>query len=55
MRSYNNDNVVTFTFQFVSIFETREAIHYYIAVLVRQLLQHVCQAVHTLTTSTNQV
>ena len=47
MRSYNNDNMVKFILKFVSIFETGEVIHYYNAVLDRQLLQHMCQAVHT--------
>jgi hypothetical protein len=39
--------MVKFTLKFVSIFETGEVIHYYNAVLDRQLLQHKCQAVHT--------
>jgi hypothetical protein len=44
MQNYNKDNTVKFIFKFPSIFQTQEKIDYYIAVLDRQLLQHVCQA-----------
>jgi glycyl-tRNA synthetase beta subunit len=55
MRNYNNDNIVKFLFKFLSIFQTQEKINYYIAVLDRQLLQHMCEALHILVSSTNEV
>ena len=55
MRNYNNDNIVKFLFKFISIFHTPEKIDYYIAALHRQLLQHMCQALHILVSRTNQV
>ena len=55
MRSYNKDNTVKFVFKFVPIFQTPEIIDYYVAVLHRQLLQHMCPALHILVSRTNQV
>lgn len=55
MRNYNNDNIVKFLFKFLSIFHTSERTDYYNAVLDRQLLQHMCQALHILVSRTNQV
>ena len=54
MRNYNNDYIVMFLFKFLSIFLTQEKI-YYIAVPNRQLLQHMCEALHILVSRTNQV
>ena len=54
MRNYNNDNIVKFLFTFLSIFHTPKKIYYYIAVLDRQLLQHMCQALHILVSRANQ-
>ena len=55
MRNYNKDNTAKFIFKFLSIFQTQEKINYHIAVLDRQLLQHMCQALHILVSCTNQV
>jgi hypothetical protein len=55
MRIYNNDNIVKFLFTLISIFQPQEKIDYYIAVLDRQLLQHMCQALHIVVSRTYQV
>jgi hypothetical protein len=54
MRNYNNNNIVKFIFKFLSIFQTQEKTDY-IAVLDRQLLEHMCQALRILVSRTNQV